>query len=69
MAAWTVVATLVFPISIALWLGFAGALAYCGLSLGALTLHEVTTDRVVHHLRVGDRIGAERPAAHVHAGG
>lgn len=69
VGAWTIVATLVFPTPTALWLGFAGALAYCGLSIGALVLSEVTTERVVHHLRVGDHADAEAPRAHAHATG
>ena len=69
VAAWTVVATLVFPTSTALWLGFASALAYCGLAICALVLGEVTTERVVHHLRIGDHAEVEGPAAHVHAAG
>lgn len=69
VAAWTVVATLVFPTTTALWLGFASALAYCGLSIGALILGEVTTERVVHHLRVGDHAEAEEYGTHVHAAG
>jgi len=64
IAAWTVVATLVFPTMTALWLGFASALGYCGLAIGGLALGEVTTERVVHHLRVGEQAEAEEPAGH-----
>lgn len=64
VAAWTIVAALVFPTMTALWLGFASALAYCGLAIGGLVLGEVTTERVVHHLRVGEEAEAEEPAGH-----
>lgn len=64
VASWTVVATLVFPITTALWLGFASALAYCGLAIGGLVLGELTTERVVHHLRVMEHAEGEKPAEH-----
>ena len=69
IAAWTVVATLVFPTTTALWLGFASALAYSGLAIGALVLGELTTERVVHHLRVGEHAEAEEPVGHSGAAG
>ena len=34
------------------------------LAIGGLVLGEVTTERVVHHLRVGEEAGAEEPAGH-----
>jgi hypothetical protein len=45
---WTVVASLVFAPATVVWLGFASALAFAGLALIGLTLHELRTERVVH---------------------
>lgn len=49
---WTIIASLVFGPSTVMWLGFAAALALVGLALGGLTVHELTTERVVHSLEV-----------------
>jgi Asp-tRNA(Asn)/Glu-tRNA(Gln) amidotransferase A subunit family amidase len=49
---WTIVASLVFAPATVVWLGFASALAFVGLALVGLTLHELTTERVVHSLEV-----------------
>ncbi len=49
---WTIVASLVFGLSTVMWLGFAGALALIGLAIIGLTVHEFTTERVVHSLEV-----------------
>lgn len=49
---WTIVASLVFGLGTVMWLGFAGALALIGLALIGLTVHEFSTERVVHSLEV-----------------
>lgn len=49
---WTIVASLVFVPSTVMWLGFASAVALVALGVIALTVHELTTERVVHSLRV-----------------
>jgi hypothetical protein len=54
VAGWTIVATSVFAAPVAMVLGFASALAYVGISALSLGIREVTTDRVVHHLEVGE---------------
>lgn len=52
LAAWTIVASLVFSGSTVIWLGFASAVAFVGLAVIGLTLHEFYTERVVHSLEV-----------------
>jgi hypothetical protein len=52
LAGWTIVATQVFADPTARWLVFASALGHVGLSLIGLVLHEIRTERVVHHLEV-----------------
>jgi hypothetical protein len=52
LAGWTIVATQVFATTTARWLVFASALAHVGLSLIGLVMHEIRTERVVHHLEV-----------------
>lgn len=52
IGAWTVIASLVFVPTTALWLGFASALAVVALSVIGMTAHELTTERVVHSLEV-----------------
>lgn len=49
---WTIIASLVFGLSTVMWLGFAAALALAGLAIVGLTVHELTTERVVHSLEV-----------------
>jgi len=61
VAAWTIVASLVFAPSTARWLIFASACAYVTLSMASLVIREILTERVVHHLEVGER---EPMAAH-----
>ena len=63
LGAWTVVASLVFAGSTVIWLGFASGVALVALALIGLTLHELTTERVVHSLEV--TTAAEREFAHV----
>ena len=52
VAAWTVIATLVFTTPTALWLAFGGGIVLLALSLRALALHETTVEQVVHQLEV-----------------
>ncbi|MGH2885520.1 MAG: hypothetical protein ACRDPA_22925 [Solirubrobacteraceae bacterium] len=61
VASWTIVASLVFAPPVARWLIFASACAHVALSMASLVIREVTTERVVHHLEVGER---EPLAAH-----
>lgn len=56
---WTIVASLVFVPTTVVWLGFASALAFAGLALAGLTLHELTTERVVHSFQV-EETGSRR---------
>ena len=45
------------------WLSFAGALGVLALSLIGLTIHELSTERVVHSLEVsGEKTNARQPA-------
>lgn len=50
VAAWTIVASLVFVGATVTWLGFASGAAFAALALAGLTLHELKTERVVHEL-------------------
>lgn len=52
LGAWTIVASLVFTGSVVTWLGFASGAALVGLALLGLTLHELSTERVVHSFEV-----------------
>jgi hypothetical protein len=61
IASWTIIASLVFAPATARWLIFASACAYVALSMASMVIREVTTERVVHHLEVGER---EPVAAH-----
>ena len=61
IASWTIVASLVFAPSTARWLIFASACAHVALSMASLVIREITTERVVHHLEIGER---EPVAAH-----
>ncbi len=44
------------------WLSFAGAVAVVALSLIGLTIHELSTERVVHSLEVSGERNARQPA-------
>ena len=55
IAGWTIVASLVFVPTTARWLIFASACAHVTVSMASLLIREITTERVVHHLEVGDR--------------
>src|SRR5919197_6710474 len=50
---WTIVAMNVFSASTEKWLAFAGGAGVLALALCALTLHELTVERVVHSLELG----------------
>ncbi|MHB1570481.1 MAG: hypothetical protein ACYCXW_18790 [Solirubrobacteraceae bacterium] len=52
LGAWTIVASLVFSGSTVTWLGFASGIAFVALALIGLTLHELSTERVVHSFEV-----------------
>jgi FtsH-binding integral membrane protein len=52
LGAWTIVSSLVFAPSTVVWLGFASALAFVAVAVIGLTVHELTTERVVHSLDV-----------------
>jgi hypothetical protein len=52
LGAWTIVASLVFAGSTVIWLGFASGIALFALALLGLTLHEFSTERVVHSIEV-----------------
>jgi hypothetical protein len=52
LGAWTIVASLVFVGSTITWLGFASGAAFAALALIGLTLHELSTERVVHSFEV-----------------
>lgn len=55
VAAWTVVASMVFAPTTVVWLGFAAAIAIVALAVIGLTVHEFTTERVVHSLNIEHR--------------
>ena len=50
VAAWTVVAAVVFSGSVVTWLAFAGGLGLVAVALAGLIVHELSTERVVHTL-------------------
>jgi hypothetical protein len=54
VALWSLVAALVFSGSALTWLVFADAIAVGVLALADLTVHEATTERIVHQLEVRD---------------
>lgn len=55
IASWTIIASLVFAPTTAVWLIFASACAHVALSMTSLAIREVSTERVVHHLEVPER--------------
>lgn len=60
IAAWTIIAMVVFGKPTAIWLAFADGIALLLVSLRVLALHETTVERVVHALERGS--AAEAPA-------
>jgi hypothetical protein len=55
IGAWTIVASLIFTGTLVTWLGFASGAAFVALAIAGLTLHELSTERVVHSLEVHDQ--------------
>jgi hypothetical protein len=60
LGAWTIVASLVFSAGTVTWLGFASGIAFFGLALIGLTLHELRSERVVHAFEVRTTPAEER---------
>jgi hypothetical protein len=52
IGAWTIVAAVVFSLHTVMWLAFASAVAFVVLGVLGLTIHELSTERVVHSLEV-----------------
>ncbi len=52
LGAWTIVASMVFGGLAITWLGFASGVALVALALAGLTIHELSTERVVHSFEV-----------------
>jgi hypothetical protein len=57
VAAWSLIAALIFSGSMLTWFVFADALALAVLALADLASHEASTERVVHSLEVRDLAG------------
>lgn len=57
---WTIVASLVFSLHTVMWLGFASAVAFVALAVVGLTIHELSTERVVHSIQVEHEPGVRR---------
>ena len=60
---WTIVAMNVFSASTERWLAFASGAGVLALALCALTLHELTVERVVHSLELGKGDARAAPEA------
>jgi hypothetical protein len=52
LGTWTIVASMVFAGAAITWLGFASGVALAALALAGLTIHELSTERVVHSFEV-----------------
>jgi hypothetical protein len=65
LAAWMIVASLVFAPGTVLWLGFGFAIAYVFAGVVGLTIHELTTERVVHSLEIERKPVATAPPERV----
>lgn len=52
LGAWTIIASMVFGGLAITWLGFASGVALIALALAGLTIHELSTERVVHSFEV-----------------
>ena len=63
VALWSLAAALAFSGTALTWLVFADAIAVGVLALADLTVHEATTERIVHSLEVRDPAGDGRIAA------
>jgi hypothetical protein len=67
--AWEILATVgIFSPGTERWLAFANGCGILALALGALTLHELTTERVVHSLKVAERESSIGVAARTPSG-
>lgn len=55
LAGWTIVATQVFSDSLTQWLVFGSGAGHVAIAVATLMLYEISTERVVHHLEVGQR--------------
>ncbi len=64
VGAWTIVETLVFSANTNIWLGFASGAAFVALALTGLTLHELSTERVVHSFEISNSENVDREYAH-----
>jgi hypothetical protein len=63
VALWSLVAALAFSGTLLTWLVFADAIAVGVLALADLSVHEATTEKVVHQLVVHDTTQAEQRTA------
>jgi hypothetical protein len=57
---WTIVASLVYPATTVVWLGFAAGAAVVALGVAGLTAHELSTERVVHSFEVERQPAVDR---------
>jgi hypothetical protein len=55
VSAWNVIASQVFSYDVVKWATFGDAAAVVVLALAGLTAHELSSERVVHSLEVGER--------------
>jgi hypothetical protein len=62
LGAWTIIASQVFAGTTIVWLGFASGAALVALGVAALTVHELSTERVVHSLELRE---AGHPREHL----
>jgi hypothetical protein len=63
LGAWTIVASMVFGGLAITWLGFASGVGFVALALVGLTLHELSTERVVHSFKLHRSAAPERELA------
>jgi hypothetical protein len=54
LAAWTIVASLIFAGTTLTWLVFGSGLGFVGLAYAGLVLHEIRTEHVVHTLALSE---------------
>jgi hypothetical protein len=57
LAAWTVIASVVFNGSTLTWLSFGDALGFVGLAIIGLCAHELSMERVVHRFAIPEHDG------------
>lgn len=63
LGVWTIIASMVFGGVVLTWLGFASGIALVMLGVGGLTMHELSTERVVHSLEVHSDTRSEQELA------